>query len=268
MAGHPMIATVSKLGVSTLALVLLASFSSPMASAQDQDLINWLLKVEDYPEIYRVSVGAAIVGDSEKQEFVANLLLGEHGNAIKHQPYEGIRFLYRAAIAGRPTAMTSLSKALKKGTFGLKQSARAAQCWSKTPSDVEDRLACVALTDFRDRQARPPCSQFLIFLNEDTTSKEEGVAKAKLCLANKTPALLVPGGPPGPPEFDRSREWARYGIEWSITGEMYSEKFEQFRAAFNSTTRQAIESEQGSGYLEKLAMQIDARIKAPRYDAH
>jgi hypothetical protein len=263
-----MIATVSKIGVSRLALVLLASFSLPTASAQDQDLINWLFKVEDYPEIYRVSVGAAIVGDSEKQEFVANLLLGEHGNAIKHQPYEGIRFLYRAAIAGRPTAMTSLSKALEKGAFGLKRSSRAAQCWSKTPPDVAGQLACVALTDFRDRQARPPCSQFLIFLNEDATNKEEGVALAKLCLANKTPALLVPGGPPGPQALHLSREWARYGIEWSITGDMYSEKFEQFRVAFNSTTRQAIEREHGSGYLEKLAMEIDTRIKASTSGTH
>jgi hypothetical protein len=249
--------------LSRFSLALLATCALASASAQDKDHINWLLKVGDYAEIYRLFYLGALSGDSEKQELVANLLLGPHGQKIKHQPYEGVRFLYLAAVAGRPTAIAKLSAALDKGGFGLKQSTAAAQCWSKAPAAFEGKLICIGLTEFRDRRARPHCYDIKGAASEQSANRNQGEAVARLCLANKTPALLVPGPPPSEQDEQRAREWARHGIEWQITGDVYEDEFEKFRNAFNSTMVAAIERERGPGYLDKLGKEIDARVAAP-----
>jgi hypothetical protein len=83
---------------------------------------------------------------------------------------------------------------------------------------------------------------------------------ARLCLANKTPALLVPGTPPSPIDLRRISEYARYGIEWVITGDVYNGDFEKFRENFNNTIVEAIDAERGRRYLVTLGKQIEIRI--------
>jgi hypothetical protein len=226
------------------------------AHASDDDLIKWLLQVEDYQEVYRLWSSDAFSGDSEKQELVADLLLGPHGKQVKHPPYQGIRYLYYAAVRGRPTAMLKLSKALDTGSFGAIKSPEAAACWAKAPADSRQRLACMAITNFSDHNIRLGCRE-IPFITD-------AVESAKLCLAYKTPALLVPGVPPGPEDMQRQREYARRGIDWIITGDVYEEEFERYRSRFNATIVEGIEKERGRGYLERVNKEIEARIARNR----
>ena len=56
------------------------------------------------------------------------------------------------------------------------------------------------------------------------------------------------------------REYKRHGIDLDITGDVYDEDFEVFRAAFNDTIVAAIDAQRGHGYMEKLSAGIEARV--------
>lgn len=206
----------------------------------------------------------AMAGDAEKQERLAGLLLGPQAGAVGATKVEGVHFLLRAAIAGRPGAMRRLADALDRGRYGLRRLPEAARCWSALPADAEARLACVRQTDFRNPRHRVPCSDLTVMPDQARSGASAGVAMARLCLANKTPALLVPGGPPGPEGEERARQYAKHGIEWSITGDVYEEEFERYRNDFNRTMVEGIEAQRGTGYLQKLDRQIDARLARQR----
>ncbi len=221
-------------------------------------------KAGDYKTAYIKWLPGASGGDGEQQEWMADLLLGPHGRALKHDRYEGTSYLYRAAIGGRRTAMARVAQALGKGTLGFKRVPAAAACWAKAPATPEGRYACVALTDFTVSRARPAC----VDLNDTNLSRrrieDRAAAAARLCLANRTPSLLVPGPPPGAEDKRRAREYARHGIEWCITGDVLDMDVERYRAAFNETTARAIERERGQGYLDRLSQEIEARIEERR----
>ncbi|WP_306396317.1 hypothetical protein [Telluria beijingensis] len=201
----------------------------------------------------------ADAGDAEKQERLAQLFLGPRGRALKAGPYEGAHFLLRAATNGRRASMLQLSAALDKGAFGFRKLPDAARCWSRLPAGFEQRLACVSLTDVRDPRARVACTD-LIVMREEQLGADDGVARARLCLANKTPALLVPGPPPGKRDEERVRLYRRHGIEVSVTGDVYEEAFEKYRNDFNKTMIAGIEAERGPGYLDRLGKDIEASL--------
>lgn len=237
---------------SSLVLLLCLCIASASAGADDQD--DWLLKVGDYQGLYQRWWTEARMGYPAQQERMANLLLGPHGREIKHQPREGIQFLYLAAVSGRPTAMLRLSQAIRNGEDGIARSPAAAACWSKKPAAFASRLACMEVTEFADRRARPHCS--------DLPGAALAIDAAKLCLANKTPALLVPGPPPGELMMRRIAEYKRHGIELRLTGDVYEEEFERFRNEYNRVMAEAIDKQFGPGYLEHLDREIEARINA------
>lgn len=232
---------------------------SSVSASSRRDEGEQAFKAGKYAQAYAKWSPGAEMGDGEQQELIANLLLGPHARAVKHDRYEGTRFLYRAAIGGRRTAMLSLSDAINKGSFGLKRVPAAATCWSKAPSSMEERAACIGVTDFDVPRARASCSELPSV--KEQTGTDRAVAAARLCLANKTPALLVPGPPPSAEDNQRAREYARHGIELQITGDVYEEEFEHFREKFNATIVEAIEAKHGRGYLEKLSKEIDARMQ-------
>jgi hypothetical protein len=201
-----------------------------------------------------------MLGDAEKQERLAELFLGPHAEQAKATPFAGIHFLFRAAVHGRQKAMRRIGEAIDKGMLGLSKRPDAARCWSHTPASFEGRLACVTLTDFDDLRARVPCTELAVVEAEQHPRTSDGAAMAKLCLANKTPAILVFGLPPSQQELERVSEYGRHGIEWSITGDVYIEQFETFRKKFNQTIAAALEAEHGRGYLDRLSKDIDARV--------
>ncbi|MBD8528939.1 MULTISPECIES: hypothetical protein [unclassified Massilia] len=246
---------------SKLFTAVLASALSCAAVAND-DLAyeNWLIRVGDYKTLAHSWRGEAMSGDAEKQERLADLLLGPHARAAKAQPYEGIQLLFRAAISGRRTAMQRLGAALDKGASGLAKRPDAARCWSRAPTSFEARLACVELTDFDDARARIPCTELAVMEARERPATRDGAAMAQLCLANKTPAILVFGLPPSRQDLKRVSEYTRHGIEWSITGDVYVEAFEMFRERFNRTTVAALEARHGRGYLDRLSKEIEARV--------
>lgn len=206
----------------------------------------------------------AMAGDAEKQERLAGMLFGSKTGAVDATTIEGVHFLLRAAIAGRTGAMRRLADALDRGRYGLRRLPEAARCWSALPADAEGRLACVRQTDFRNPRHRVPCSDLTVMPEPLRSGASEGVAKARLCLANKTPALLVPGPPPGPEAEERARQYAKHGIEWSITGDVVEEEYERYRDDFNRTMVEGIEAQRGTGYLQKLDRQIEARLARQR----
>lgn len=206
----------------------------------------------------------AMAGDAEKQERLAGMMLGSQAGAGDATTIEGVHFLLRAAIAGRAGAMRRLADALDRGRYGLRRLPQAARCWSALPADAEARLACVRQTDFSNPRHRVPCSDLAVLPGQVRPGASAGVAKARLCLANKTPALLVPGPPPGPEDEERARQYAKHGIEWSITGDVYEEEYERYRDDFNRTMVEGIDAQRGTGYLQKLDRQIDARLARQR----
>jgi len=243
-----------------LSVLLLAALLSCAACADD-DLAyeNWLIRVGDYETLANSWRAEAMLGNAEKQERLSALLLGPHARDAKARPHEGIHLLFRAAVNGRPRAMLSLSDALDKGALGLVKRPDAAPCWKGAPAGFEGRLACVELTDFTDPLARVTCTELAV-MDAKHSGKHDGAAMAKLCLANKTPAILVPGPPPSRQTLERVREYARHGIEWEVTGDVYREEFEQFRVQFNQTMVAALEARHGRGYLDRLSKEIDARV--------
>jgi hypothetical protein len=258
-----------------IGLLVCCVFSSAFANALDNVLetpaSHWrkegddAFRRQDYQRAYLAwHIGANVKGDSEQQEIIADLLLGAHSQAVKSEPYEGMRYLYRAAINGRDTAMLKLSKALSTGALGVRKSPEAATCWSKAPADFEQRLKCVAVTDFRDPRARPSCPELVFPPSEkrvngqNGTTEQDGTTSAKLCLANKSPALFQPGIPPRGEELEH--EYERRGIAWLFTGDVYDGGFENFRKGFNVTIAEAIEAERGRGYLERIYKEIRAKL--------
>lgn len=214
---------------------------------------------QDYQKAYFAWwSGANGMNDAEQQELIADLLLGPHSKAVKSQPHDGIHYLYRAAIGGRRTAMLKFSNALSAGSLGVKKSARATTCWSKIPANFEQRLNCVAVTDFQDPQARPSCAELILPPGVKLPNEQDATANAKLCLVNKTPALFSAGIPPRGEEMEH--EYEKRGIEWVFTGDVYDGDFEKYRKRFNDTIAEAIEAERGRGYLERTYKEIRAKI--------
>jgi hypothetical protein len=245
---------------SKLFVLILAGLLSCAACADD-DLAyeNWLIRVGDYETLAHSWRGEAMSGNAEKQERLAALLLGPHAREAKAGPYEGIHLLFRAAVNGRRKAMLSLADALNKGAFGLVKRPDAATCWSSAPNSFDGRLACVELTEFQERLARVSCTELAV-MDAHYAGTHDGAAMAELCLANKTPAILVPGPPPGRQTLERVREYARHGIEWAVTGDVYREEFEQFREQFNQTIVAALEARYGRGYMDRLSKEIEVSV--------
>lgn len=173
---------------------------------------------------------------------------------------EGAHFLLQAATSGRSRSTLKLADTLDQGTFGFKKLPDAARCWSGTPASFERRLACLGLTDFRDPRDRVPCSYLTTVREEAPAVRDKGASMARLCLANKTPVLLVPGPPPGKDAIERVRLYAQSGIEMVITGDVYEDEFEKYRYEFNKTIVAGIDATRGQGYMEKLSRDIEARI--------
>jgi hypothetical protein len=243
-------------------MLLIACFSARADKALDEGRQHY--EAGRYTEAYMAWWGGAIQGDSEKQELLATLLLGPHRHALKrirNHRREGMRYLYRAAIAGRQSAMLSLAEASRSGLLGVERRVDAAKCWSKAPASLQERITCVELTEFRDRDARASCSELALVGRSEVHDKKLGPLFARLCIANKTPALLVPGAPPSAEDVRRQREYEKHGIEWVITGDVYNGDFEQFRESFNDAIITGVEAERGRGYFEKLSKEIDRRVE-------
>lgn len=240
---------------SKLFAIVLAGFVSNGAVADDYEA--WLMRVGDYETLAQSWWSDAMFGNAEKQERLAELFLGPHALQAKAAPYEGIHLMFRAAVHGRVIAMRRLGAAVNLGLYGLSKRPDAAQCWLRTPATFEERLSCVRLTEFDDLQARVPCTELAVVEAMQHPEIHDGIAMAKLCIANKTPAILVPGSPPSPQQLRRVDQYAQHGIEWAITGDVYNHNFETFRSTFNQTITAALDNERGRGYLDRLSKRFD-----------
>ncbi len=93
----------------------------------------------------------------------------------------------------------------------------------------------------------------------DTATAALGSSHARLCIANGTYSILVPGGPPSPRDLITEQAYARYGIEWVVTGDVIYDGFEMYRSAFNAAMEQAIVEKHGAAIFERIEMKLPAR---------
>jgi hypothetical protein len=242
-----------------VAAIVMSILSCGAHAGGDTGYDKQLARLEDSKTLQAWRMYAS-AGDAEKQERLAELLLDPRAPARKASRLEGAHFLLQAATSGRTKSMLKLADALNKGGFGFKKLPDAARCWSGTPTDFETRLACLGLTDFRDPRARVPCNDLTSMREGLPPGRTTGATMARLCLANKTPALLIPGPPPGKDAIERGHLYAQYGIEWVITGDVYEDEFEKYRYEFNKTVVADIEAKRGRGYMEKLSNDIETRM--------
>jgi len=103
---------------SKLFAIVLAGFLSNGAVADDDEA--WLMRVGDYETLAQSWWSDAMFGNAEKQERLAELFLGPHALQAKAAPYEGIHFMFRAAVHGRVIAMRRLGAAVNLGLYGLR----------------------------------------------------------------------------------------------------------------------------------------------------
>jgi hypothetical protein len=99
---------------------------------------------------------------------------------------------------------------------------------------------------------------------QDSTYNEIiGVADAKAHLRLGKIVLLIPGGPPVEWRYNiRVHEYAKFGIEWRLTGDESNSKFEEYRKAFNGIMEQAINVRLGPQMKEKIERAIAEKTEA------
>jgi hypothetical protein len=230
-----------------------------LACAATASSVSASTKTED-ADLYRKLFPRALMGDSAAQEDIAELLLTDRANSLNPRDNSkdlGMKFLYLAAVRGSPSAMQRLSVASKAGQFGLAKSGEAAGCWASAAIGQLSPLQCQRITKFTRWKVRPRCDE--IALVDDPASIDAGAADrlVQSCVANGTPAILVPGGPPGKETLIRTREFERRGIEYIVTGDVGYEKFEAFRERFNS----AMEREIIARFGPNIFSEVDAATR-------
>lgn len=207
----------------------------------------------------------AFLGNPEMEERLGMLMLGPNAKHLKpsqRNRMTGISHIYLAAVGGRPSAMRILSRALRTGSSGARKLPAAAACWAKLPSDAPAISSCVAMTEFREKRSRPACWELSNPEPPTGNHANDGQARARLCLANRTPALYVYGPPPGKTDAMRWSEYQKHGIELISAGDVLSTDFDAFVSGFNSVMVEAIDATRGPGYLKRLEEKIEGAIEA------
>lgn len=93
-------------------------------------------------------------------------------------------------------------------------------------------------------------------------TKERGIAEAKALLASRKLVLLIPSSPPVQWQYEiRFKEYAKYGIEWQLTGDVVETGFEAYREGFNGVMSDAILAKYGLDFPKKIEHVIDTKIR-------
>lgn len=219
---------------------------------------NEALRAGHYHQAYGFWIGHALKGSVDFQEATGLLMLGEHADQLKlgaGVADQGLKFLYLAAAGGKISAMQRIARAADTGSLGLEKSSAVAICWDNAAEGRASIWQCVWLTGFRHSAARPKCSD-LVNAGPLELNRSSGVERARLCRANETLALMMPGLPPGEEERLRVEEYRKNGIEYMNTGDMYEEKFEAFRTGFNQTMIRKITLRKGAN----IFLEIDKAV--------
>ncbi|HEY1042770.1 MAG TPA: hypothetical protein VGE60_02815 [Telluria sp.] len=211
-----------------------------------------------YDQAYKYWSQAAFGGGAEYHEKLGTLLLGPHAKSLKpatRNQESGIRHIYIAAVAGRAPSMRILANALRRGAHGARKLPAAADCWTLASDSRQAINKCIEKTEFNEALSRPSCGD-LVFAVTD------GPARARLCVANRTPALFIFSPPPGERDMMRVREYEKHGIELMFAGDVYSEERIAYVTGFNNATVEAIDAREGTGYLQRLSEKIELAIEA------
>jgi hypothetical protein len=202
-------------------------------------------------------------GEAEAQEAMSRLMLTSRlklFGRVADTRDEGTRFLYLAAIHGNARARQRMAAAARDGKLGVTRNADAANCWATSAP----ALQCVELTTFSRPKARPSCRQVTLRGNDVPVTGRDAIGMAKLCIANRTLTLFVPGGPPTNDTEILIDEFARNGIDYDVTGDVVMDDFEAFRGPFNELMEKQIVATHGADIFKTIMAAANAAIEKSR----
>lgn len=127
---------------------------------------------------------------------------------------------------------------------------------ARPPSD------CLAVTRYLSAAGRPRCED-LVMMEE--SRGRDGRADALLCLANQTPAVLIPMSPPTEKYLAAlDKVYGRYGIEWMPLGDAFNEQMLNHLRTFNDIMGKDIERRLGADILDRINAELQAALDAGR----
>lgn len=223
----------------------------------------------DYDEAFKAWFLPATEGDTEQMELIGLLLLSDGGSKIRglargsHHAI-GLKYLYTAAAHGRASAMIRIAEGSRFGNIGLVRNTAAADCWSAAAHGKQDVVACAPLTEFHDERSRPGCLSLIALDDRPGLTADAGARAARLCIANRSLAIVTPGGPPSPSDLLSQQAYARFGIEQTYTGCILVDRYERYREGFRTVMDAAIIARHGADIHGRVQSKVDAQMKAAR----
>jgi hypothetical protein len=91
-------------------------------------------------------------------------------------------------------------------------------------------------------------------------TQAKGTIDARNLLQRKRMILLVPSSPPIEWMYQiRSKEYAKFGVEWKLTGDAPTPGYEDYREAFNKVMSDMIISKYGRDFFENTEKRIELK---------
>lgn len=213
-----------------------------------------------YTEAYKIWWPSAMMGqDSEVQELFALLLFSDQSLHVRlggHRRDQALHMLIRSALNGRVSAMQRMAAGSANGWYGLTADVASAACWSQAAAGAHPATDCVAVTRYKNSSGRPRCEELVLM---EELRVHEGHADAALCLANKTPAILIPMLPPTQKYLNAlNQAYGRYGIEWMTPGDVFDEQMINHMRTFNDTMAEDIKRRHGSDVFDRIGAELKA----------
>jgi hypothetical protein len=244
-------------------IVVLALTALPVAARKQIDPKREgqaALAAGGYTKAYEIWWPSATMGrDSEIQESFALLMFSDLPLKVRFDGKRkdlALHMLTRSALNGRASAMQRMAAGSANGWLGLAKDLRSAACWSQAAAGALSPAGCLAVTRYQSEAGRPHCDE-LVMMEE--SRGRDGRLDAELCLANETPAMLIPMSPPTQKYLDAlAKVYGRYGIEWMSRGDALDEGMMNHMQAFNDRMAGDIERRHGADVFDR----IDAELKA------
>jgi len=161
-------------------------------------------------------------------------------------------------LKGYPGAVQRMASGSEEGKLGLVKDMDAAACWRRVQAGKTQPMACAGLTRFKNKAGRAKCDQLVMRGGQASLS---GAEAAQRCLANKTPAILIPMPPPTTKYMTTlDKAYGRYGIEWMPAGDAFSEQSMHFMESFNTAMAEDIQRHHGADVFDKIHAEIQAAM--------
>lgn len=100
-----------------------------------------------------------------------------------------------------------------------------------------------------------------VFTQHAAYTEQLGAADARALARQGTLALLSSGLARGDEYAVRYKEYQKFGIQWTVTGDADGAGLDAYRSAFNEVMFQAIEKQLGGKFLERTERRIERNLR-------